>query len=111
VIGEWSLKDLFGHLAFWDDHATEEIERALAGLPREDNAWRYLLNTLRNVEHIVTGPDPGRLRGQFAGVPAIVIGAGPSLDRTMEALRAVGGRALLLAESLAGVFAGTAGAG
>src|SRR5215216_3459948 len=32
VIGEWSLKDLFGHLAFWDDHATEEIERALAGL-------------------------------------------------------------------------------
>jgi len=42
VIGEWSLKDLFGHLAFWDDHATEEIERALAGLPREDNAWQEM---------------------------------------------------------------------
>ena len=40
VIGEWSLKDLFGHLAFWDEHAVAEIERALAGLPREDDAWR-----------------------------------------------------------------------
>jgi hypothetical protein len=45
VIGEWSLKDLFGHLAFWDDHATEEIERALAGLSREDNAWQQMNET------------------------------------------------------------------
>ena len=42
VIGEWSLKDLFGHLAFWDDHAVAEIERALAGLPREDNVWQEM---------------------------------------------------------------------
>ena len=42
VIGDWSLKDLFGHLAFWDGHAVEEIERALAGLPREDNAWQQM---------------------------------------------------------------------
>ncbi len=45
VIGDWSLKDLFGHLAFWDEHATEEIERALAGLPREDNAWQEMNET------------------------------------------------------------------
>jgi len=68
---------------------------------REDNAWRYVLNTLRNVEHIVKGPDPARLRGQFAGVPAIVIGAGPSLDGAMDALRTVGGRALLVAADTA----------
>ena len=42
VIGEWSLKDLFGHLAFWDEHAVAEIERALAGLPREDDAWQEM---------------------------------------------------------------------
>jgi len=42
VIGEWSLKDLFGHLAFWDEHAVVEIERALAGLPRADNAWQEM---------------------------------------------------------------------
>jgi hypothetical protein len=42
VIGAWSLKDLFGHLAFWDDHAIQEIERALAGLPREDAEWQAM---------------------------------------------------------------------
>src|SRR5215212_923289 len=42
VIGDWSLKDLFGHLAFWDEHAVAEIDRALAGLPRADNAWQEM---------------------------------------------------------------------
>jgi hypothetical protein len=42
VIGEWSLKDLFGHLAFWDEHAVAEIERAFAELPREDSAWQEM---------------------------------------------------------------------
>ena len=39
---DWSLKDLFGHFAFWDRHAIAEIERALAGLPRQDNAWQAM---------------------------------------------------------------------
>ena len=64
---------------------------------REENAGRYLCNTLRNVAHLALGPDPGRLRGQFAGVPAIVVGAGPSLDGAIPALQALGGRALLIA--------------
>jgi Mycothiol maleylpyruvate isomerase N-terminal domain len=42
VIGDWSLKDLFGHLAFWDENAVREIERALAGLPRQDNEWQEM---------------------------------------------------------------------
>lgn len=42
VIGDWSLKDLFGHLAFWDEHAVREVERALAGLPRQDNEWQAM---------------------------------------------------------------------
>ena len=42
VIGDWSLKDLFGHLAFWDENAVREIDRALAGLPRQDNEWQAM---------------------------------------------------------------------
>jgi hypothetical protein len=42
VIGEWSLKDLFGHLAFWDENAVREVDRALAGLPRQDNEWQKM---------------------------------------------------------------------
>jgi hypothetical protein len=50
VIGAWSLKDLFGHLAFWDEHAVAEIERALAGLSRADNAWQEM-NDADNAAH------------------------------------------------------------
>lgn len=39
---DWSLKDLFGHFAFWDRNAVEEVDRALAGQPRQDNAWQAM---------------------------------------------------------------------
>ena len=42
AVGDWSLQDLFGHIAFWDEHAVQELERALADLPREDNAWQAM---------------------------------------------------------------------
>jgi hypothetical protein len=29
--GNWSIKNLMGHLAFWDAHVLEEIDSALAG--------------------------------------------------------------------------------
>ena len=57
VIGDWSLKDLFGHLAFWDEHAVAEIERALAGLPREDNAWQEMNETDHAVRQDHTLPE------------------------------------------------------
>jgi hypothetical protein len=37
VAGEWSVKNLLGHIAFWEDRATSHIERALAGLPDEES--------------------------------------------------------------------------
>jgi hypothetical protein len=40
--GDWSITDLYGHLAFWDELAVQEIERARAGLPRQDNEWQAM---------------------------------------------------------------------
>jgi hypothetical protein len=40
--GDWSTKNLMGHLAFWDDHVLEEIERALAGQPLEEVDFQAL---------------------------------------------------------------------
>jgi hypothetical protein len=40
--GAWSAKHLMGHLAFWDAHVLEEIERALAGQPVEDVDFQAL---------------------------------------------------------------------
>jgi hypothetical protein len=64
---------------------------------RKKFAGRYLLNTLRNLPVIARSADAGALFGAFPGVPGIVISAGPSLDRNVEELAAVAGRALLIA--------------
>lgn len=37
VAGEWSVKNLLGHIAFWEDRAVGHIERALAGQPEEES--------------------------------------------------------------------------
>lgn len=64
---------------------------------RRDNAGRYVVNTLRNLPHIIKGVDPQRLAGQFGGVPAVLVAAGPSLDSNLETLRHLGERALIVA--------------
>jgi hypothetical protein len=60
-------------------------------------APRYLLNTLRNLPAIVSGGDVAGLFDAFSGVPAVITAAGPSLDDTLDELRRVEGRALLIA--------------
>ncbi|MBA2597130.1 MAG: DinB family protein [Chloroflexia bacterium] len=40
--GEWSVKNLMGHLAFWDDIAIGKIERALAGQPAAEVEFQPL---------------------------------------------------------------------
>ena len=36
VTGDWSLQNLFGHIAFWEDIAVQKIPHALAGQPSSD---------------------------------------------------------------------------
>jgi hypothetical protein len=64
-------------------------------------APRYLVNSLRNLAAIVHGRDVRALTDAYAGVPAVVIGAGPSLDRNIEELRPLASRALLVATDTA----------
>jgi hypothetical protein len=40
--GDWSLKDLFGHIAFWDEQAIVDLDRALAGQPERDVDWQAM---------------------------------------------------------------------
>lgn len=86
--------------------AARLVGRAVAGArmnaeARAQNAGRYLVNTLRNVRHVARGPNPAALAGGFAGVPAVVVGAGPSLTSTMPVLRDLADRALLIATDTA----------
>jgi hypothetical protein len=60
-------------------------------------AGRYLLNTLKNLRAIAEEGDVGALRDRFAGVPAVVVAAGPSLDNTLAELRKIEDRVLIVA--------------
>jgi hypothetical protein len=60
-----------------------------------------LTNTLRNLPALAAGADAGALFGRFAGTPAVVVGAGPSLDENLGAIRKVQDRALVIATDTA----------
>ncbi len=61
----------------------------------------YVLNTLANLQAIVQEGDVGALTNRFAGVPVVLVGAGPSLDHNLEELAELGDRALVLAADTA----------
>jgi hypothetical protein len=68
---------------------------------RQQFGGRYLLNTVRNLPRILCGPDAAVLDGRFAGMPAVLVAAGPSLDRNLAGLRAVADRALVISTDTA----------
>jgi len=41
-VGEWSLKDVLGHITFWDEVAVEDAERALAGRPDDRDDYQTM---------------------------------------------------------------------
>ena len=82
--------------------AKEVLKRILFGVranaqARRQFAPRYLLNSIRNIPAIVTGRDVRALTDAYKGLPAIVAGAGPSLDNAIPQLQELQGRALLIA--------------
>ena len=64
---------------------------------RKRFAGGYLLNTLANLPVLASEADAAALTDLFTGIPAIVVGAGPSLDENLPVLRHLQDRALLVA--------------
>ena len=87
--------DVAGRAAALVDRLRFDV-RANAQARREHGA-RYLLNTLRNIGPLRQAGDIQRLAHLAPGVPAIVVGAGPSLDRVLPALRRARDHALIVA--------------
>lgn len=42
VTGDWSIRDLCGHLALWDENAAQQIPRVLAGQDRAEADFQAL---------------------------------------------------------------------
>jgi Protein of unknown function DUF115 len=68
---------------------------------RRQFAAPYLLNTLHNLPVIARSADVTALRDAYAGTPAVVVGAGPSLDAVVPALAGAVTRALVIATDTA----------
>ena len=64
-------------------------------------APKYLVNSLLNAPGLVTGRSIARLTDACAGIPAVIVGAGPSLDEAYDDLRTAAGRALIIASDTA----------
>ncbi|MDN5293482.1 MAG: hypothetical protein PWQ31_787 [Eubacteriales bacterium] len=56
----------------------------------------WLSNYLCNLEYFYLSPGVIKLTEKFKGVPAIVVSAGPSLDKNLSHLREVQGRGLII---------------
>ena len=67
------------------------------GEARRRQAGRYLLNTLGNLDAIAGSADAGSLEGALEGVPAVLVAAGPSLDRNLPALASMADRVAVIA--------------
>ena len=56
-------------------------------------------NTLRNLPHMINAPDVGELKDKFKDIPFILIGAGPSLDESIDFLKEVKNKAIIVASN------------
>ncbi|MFW5716399.1 MAG: motility associated factor glycosyltransferase family protein [Spirochaetota bacterium] len=73
--------------------ARVEINRST--LARFGRLW--VRNLCRNVPRLVTGRGVDQLRNAFAGVPVLLLAAGPSLDQVLPHLREIANRTLVVA--------------
>jgi hypothetical protein len=78
------------------------VDRVVFGARANDSArrataGRYLIHTLANAPRIAREGDAASLAGLGAGTPAIVVAAGPSLDRNIHDLARVHDRAIVIA--------------
>jgi hypothetical protein len=56
-------------------------------------------NTLKNLPHMIGSPDIGEMAGEFKDIPFILIGAGPSLDESIDFLREMQDKAIIVSSN------------
>ncbi|MDA9119708.1 DUF115 domain-containing protein [Opitutales bacterium] len=89
--------------AYYDKARNEMVRQYLVIRPLMEVNLRTGINlqenTFENMPHMATSPDVGELSGQFEDIPFILIGAGPSLDESIDFLKKVQHRAIIIASN------------
>lgn len=76
---------------------------------RRQFAGRYLTQTIENLAVVGREADAAALTGVLGGIPAVVVGAGPSLDRRLDLVRDLARHAVVIAADTAARPLATAG--
>lgn len=90
IYGEWleninkRIVDLFKHVLF---NIGNDIEDTIIGLR----------NNFANMKELIKSPSVEMLKDKYTDMPAIIVSAGPSLDKNIEELKNAQGKALILA--------------
>lgn len=50
VAGDWSVKDVLAHIAFWEDQLVEQIDRRMSGTPQPDDEGDVEVTNAREYE-------------------------------------------------------------
>ena len=86
--------------AYYDKTRNEMVRQYLVIRPLMEVNLRTGINlqknTFENMPHMATSPDVGELAGQFEDIPFIVVGAGPSLDESIDFLKKVQDKAIIV---------------
>jgi len=86
--------------SYYDNARNEMIRQYLVVRPLMEVNLRTGINlqqnTLDNIHHMATSPDIGELAGQFEDIPFILVGAGPSLDDSIDFLKKVQDKAIIV---------------
>ncbi len=84
--------------------------RIQAGIQAKDmilSYWRtvdtfaphFVANAIENLASVAAWPSMARFRDAFRGQPAVIVSAGPSLDKNIDVIRRFQGKALIIAVS------------
>jgi hypothetical protein len=86
--------------SYYDQARNEMIRQYLVVRPLMEVNLRTGVNlqqnSLENIHHMATSPDIGELAGQFEDIPFILVGAGPSLDDSIDFLKKVQNKAIIV---------------
>ena len=86
--------------AYYDQARNEMVRQYLVIRPLMEVNLRTGINlqenTFENMVHMAVSPDVGELEDQFKDIPFILVGAGPSLDDSIDFLKKVHDKAIIV---------------
>ena len=89
--------------AYYDKMRNELVRQYLVIRPLMEVNVRTAINlqenTFQNLPHMAQAPDVGEMKGEFQDIPFVLVGAGPSLDESIEFLKSVQDKAIIISSN------------